>query len=116
MSDENCLSEARKLETTNSVPKQRIGTAFSISNLNSILTRLGLEKQEIVKAMGFGMLLKLLPQTKFPRQLAFWVQRRMDHRTGQIEFSKGRKLIVNEYDVELVLGIPRKTRPINCSL
>ena len=69
VSDENCLSEARKLETTNSVPEQRIGTAFSISNLNSILTRLGLEKQEIVKAMGFGMLLKLSPQTKFPRQL-----------------------------------------------
>lgn len=116
MNDESCVSEATKLTTANSVPEQRIATSFSITNLCSILAGFSLEKQEIVKSIGFGQLLRLLPQPKFPRKLAFWVLRKVDINTGQITFSKDGNLMVNEYDVELVIGIPRKFRTVSCSL
>lgn len=98
------------------MPDTKIATSFSIASLSEIFSGFDLEKQQLVQAIGFGNLLKLLPTNKFPRQLALWVLRNMDHKTAEIEVVKGGKIKMEEYDVELVLGLPRKCKVVNCAL
>lgn len=65
------------------------------------------EKQEIIKSLGLGILLKVITTHKFPRQLAFWILRNMKDESGAIVVRKADEMMVTEYDVQLVLGIPR---------
>lgn len=71
---------------------------------------------ELVQSIGFGILLRLFPQTKFPRQLALWVLSNMKSTNGELELSTGSKRLLNDCDVELVLGIPRKNRTVQTDL
>lgn len=116
MTDGSCVSETNQTSTNSSIPEQRVATSFSVANLTEIIAGFSVEKKELVKSIGFGMLLKLLPLNKFPRQLAFWVMRNIDKNTEELEVNKGVKIKMTEHDVELVLAIPRKSKIVKCAL
>jgi hypothetical protein len=114
--ESRCVTDVPQKATNSSNPEQKIGTSFSLPIMHGILKGFSLEKKKLVQSIGFGILLQLSPQSKFPRQLALWILRNMDSTNGQIILPNGVKLVVNDYDVELVLGIPRKDKIVKCGL
>lgn len=107
-------------DTQSSAPAKKgsqcqVQTVFSVDAIHRIFSTFNKEKRQIVESIGFSGLLKLYPQVKFPRQLVLWLLRNMDPETGHISLRNGEKLHITQHDVELVLGIPRTNREVQCS-
>lgn len=94
--------------------EQKIATSFSVTSLNTTFSRFNTGKKELVQGIGFHIILKLMPQSKFPRQVALWVIRNLKCTNGEITVGERGQIRANESDVELVLGIPRKTNIVKC--
>lgn len=104
----------KELLKCNSGSDARIATSFSVSVVHGIFSNLSDEKHEIIRYLGFGVLLKLSPHTKFPRLLALWIIRNMDPVTGAISVGSGASIKANDSDLRLVLGIPCNTKVVKC--
>lgn len=109
-------SAAKCVLPTDCICDQRTSTSFSITNLTNINSTFNEEKQAIVKSIGFGSLLSLIPPIKFPRQLAFWVLRNMKEGTPSVQLGNNIELSFNDFDIELVTGLPKGTKKVNCTL
>ncbi|CAN6332736.1 unnamed protein product [Urochloa humidicola] len=94
--------------------RYQVQTAFSVDAVHKIFSTFNKEKREIVQSIGFGGLLNLHPQVKFPRLLVLWLLRNMDTATGMISLPSGEKLTLTEQDVQIVLGIPQSARNVSC--
>ncbi|KAF8659775.1 hypothetical protein HU200_058237 [Digitaria exilis] len=92
--------------------KVLIQTAFSMTALDHVCSKLSDEKKEIVCSIGFGSLLSLPWQTKISRQIVFWIMRHMDLENGAILVGDGAMVRFTEEDVNLVLGIPCKGKVV----
>ncbi|CAL5015641.1 unnamed protein product [Urochloa decumbens] len=94
--------------------KCQVQTVFSVDAVHRIFSTFNQEKREIVQSIGFGCLLNLQPQVKFPRLLVLWLLKNMDAATGTITLPNGDELSVTEKDVQIVLGIPKSDSNVNC--
>ncbi|CAN6205475.1 unnamed protein product [Urochloa humidicola] len=105
-------SDTQSWGVSNTSIRSQVQTVFSVDAVHRVFSLFNEEKRKIVESIGFGGLLKLHPQVKFPRLLVLWLVRNMDPNTGTISLSNGDKLPVNERDVHLVLGLPHTKKTV----
>jgi hypothetical protein len=85
--------------------KVTINTAFSMTSLFKVCSRLNDEKKELVQSIGFGNLVTLPDFKMFPRQIVLWLLSNLDFLKGAINLRNGQVLPFSAKDVEIVLGI-----------
>jgi hypothetical protein len=87
-----------------------IHTAFSMTSLFKISSRMNDDKKEVVESIGFGNLIRIPDFKMFPRQIVLWLLSNLDYMNGAIKLRNGDLLPFSATDVSIVLGISSQGR------
>ena len=89
--------------TTKKLLKIKRTTKFFLSNLSSLTDM----QKAAVRELGFGALLDYYKVGSVPTTLAFWLLENFDHLRCTLKLPTGDEILIEDKDVELVLGFPR---------